>query len=127
MRLTTTQRGYSGSAGHFADFSLSSWCHLRVRLESEGVQLRYVSSLHGVGKDAGVMAITTFADLTSWSKNPEPGVPQPQDFETIQTTTDAFRFVHTESDEVLADRWPELADLLDSGLTEALARLLRRV
>jgi hypothetical protein len=50
------------TAGHYADFSyFAAWCRLRVRVED--LDLRFVASLHGAGRDIGVMAVTTFGEL----------------------------------------------------------------
>jgi hypothetical protein len=48
----------------------------------------------------------------------------PVDFET---THDAFRYVHTEMVGDLDARAGELEQLLEEGLTEALAKLLKHV
>jgi hypothetical protein len=49
-------------AGHYADFRLFvGWASLRVRVDR--LQLRYVASLHGAGREPGVMAVTTFAEI----------------------------------------------------------------
>ncbi len=117
------------TAGHYADFTgYSSWSNLRIRLE--GIQLRFAASLHGAGRDVGVMAVTTFGDLSAYSSKPAPsGTSEaaPPQYEPFQTTRDAFLFVHTESTDALDARIPELESLLDSGLTVALSRLLTQV
>ncbi|HLA77265.1 MAG TPA: Fic family protein [Vicinamibacteria bacterium] len=111
------------AAGHYADFSVfTGWASLRIRLDSW--LLRYVASLHGAGRDPGVMAVTTFAEI-------EPVVPTPEDEaaprrQYVQTTADAFRFVHAESAEHIHDRAQELEDLLDEGLAVALLELRKR-
>lgn len=110
-------------AGHYADFSdFAGWCSLRMRLDH--VKLRYVASLHGVGREGSVMGVTTFAQVGEWvSDRSEDVIPR---IETLATTADAFRFVHSESTDDLQARAPELEDLLDRGLTEALGRVLKR-
>jgi hypothetical protein len=110
------------TAGHYANFQLfSAWCSLRLRLESW--QLRYVASIHGAGREPGVMAVTTFAEIAPWA-----GRSRARAGETafITTTKDAFRFVHTETTEELNHRAGELEELLEEGLTEALTHLLKR-
>jgi fido (protein-threonine AMPylation protein) len=113
------------TAGHYADFRFyTGWCNLRVRIER--LQLRYVASIHGAGRDIGVMAVTTFAELEPY---PEPsdesgGAPAR---EYILTTKDAFRFVHTEALDEINKRGSELEALLDEGLAEALSHLLKKI
>jgi hypothetical protein len=112
------------TAGHYADFrGFAGWSSLRVRLERW--QLRYVASLHGVGREPGVMGVTTFAEIEPY--------PQPQAEEEttpsrdyIRTTTDAFRFVYSETLEQIGERGAELDDLLDEGLAVALSDLMKR-
>lgn len=112
-------------AGHFADFSFyTSWTSLRVRVE--GIQLRYVASVHGAGKDAGVMAVTTFAEIADLIEG-DRGPKSSGERELIPTTKDSFRFVHAESTDVIEKRVPELEEVLDSGLGIALASLMRRL
>lgn len=112
-------------AGHFADFTLfPSWASIRIRVE--GVQLRYIASLHGAGRDSGVMAITTFAILEDYHSHGTTVQTGPRTF--IESTKDSFRFVHTENmDSIVVDREKELSELLDGGLTVALAYLLKRI
>ncbi|HBL15908.1 MAG TPA: hypothetical protein DD417_03860 [Elusimicrobia bacterium] len=109
-------------AGHYADFSFfTAWTQLRLRLD--GIQLRYVVSIHGAGKDAGVMAVTTFGEMEDMDVES----PARESIrERIRTTTDAFRFVYAESTDNLEKRAGELEELLESGLSEALSHLLRR-
>jgi hypothetical protein len=45
----------------------------------------------------------------------------------FETTPDAFRYVHTESVTDLEARADELEQLLEEGLTESLAKLLKQV
>jgi fido (protein-threonine AMPylation protein) len=112
------------TAGHYADFEIfSGWSSLRVRLERW--QLRYVASLHGVGREPGVMGVTTFAEIEPY--------PQPQAEENavpvrdyIRTTTDAFRFLHSETPDQIGERASELEELLDEGLAVALSDLMKR-
>jgi len=111
-------------AGHIADTrTFAGWCGLRIR--TERWVLRYVASIHGAGRDAGIIAVTTFAEV-------EPYPPQETGEaaavpEYITTTADAFRFVHTESVEEISHRAAELEELLDQGLAVALAELLKRL
>lgn len=112
------------TAGHYADFEVfAGWSRLRVRLE--GWQLRYVASLHGAGRDPGVMAVTTFAEIEP-SPLPEGEEESPPARDYIRTTTDAFRFVHSETLDQINQRAPELEDLLDEGLAVALSELLKK-
>lgn len=116
------------AAGHYADFrAYAAWSSLRIRLERW--QLRFVASVHGAGREPGVMAVTTWADLAPIAG--EPADRERQDSPTasglIRTTTDAFRFVHTESVDAINARASELEDLLDEGLALALAALLATV
>ncbi len=110
-------------AGHLADFTLfSSWASLRIRVE--GLQLKYVTSLHGAGRDSGVMAVTTFAVIED-DPSGRKDVQSPS--RDIESNKDSFRFVHAEkADSIIVDRKKELDELLDNGLTAALARLMKR-
>jgi hypothetical protein len=110
------------AAGHYADFRLfAGWASLRVR--AERLQLRYVASLHGAGREPGVMAVTTFAELEPFPAGEE-DAPTPREY--IFTTPDAFRFVHSEPLAEIEQRAGELEGLLDEGLAVALASLLKR-
>jgi len=112
------------TAGHFAEFrGYAGWCSLRVRVE--GALLRYVASIHGAGRDAGVMAVTTFAEIESSDEDPDGEAGRVCEY--IRTTKDAFRFVHSEDVAQIGSRTGELEELLDEGLAEALVHLLRRV
>jgi len=105
-------------AGHYADFSFfSGWCSLSIR--TDRWQLRYVASIHGAGKEPGVLAVTTFGEI-----GPYP--PHKRDVEYVLTTKDAFHFVHSESLDEINQRGPELENLLDEGLAAALAEFLKR-
>lgn len=108
-------------AGHFADFEGYAG-YVMLYLSIEGVILRYVASLHGAGRDSGVMAVTTFGILSF----PELGKDIGSDPE-IPTTNDAFRFVHSESIPGIEARYGELTQLLDHGLAVALAEFKRNV
>jgi fido (protein-threonine AMPylation protein) len=111
-------------AGHYADTrSLSGWCSLRVR--TERWLLRYVASLHGAGREPGIMAVTTFAEVEPYPQQDGEGAPSAPEY--ITTTADAFRFVHSESTDEIDRRSTELDDLLDQGLAVALAELLQRL
>ena len=110
------------TAGHYADFRVyTAWASLRI--DVEGVLLRYVASLHGAGREAGIMAVTTFAEIED--ELAEDGGEVAREY--VATTRDAFRFVHSEGVDQIQARAPELEELLDEGLAEALARLLSRV
>ena len=110
------------TAGHYADFrTFSGWAGLRIRVERS--QLRYVASLHGAGREPGVMAVTTFAELEPFPAA-EDGAPAPREY--LHTTPDAFRFVHSEPLDEINGRAAELEQLLDEGLAVALAELLKR-
>lgn len=112
-------------AGHFADFHVyNAWSSLRVRLDPW--QLRYFASLHGAGRTPGVMAVTTFADIGPFERSNVVDE-SPEGRDRIRTTTDAFRFVRSESVEEINGRAAELENLLDEGLAIALTELLKRV
>jgi hypothetical protein len=112
------------TAGHYAEFEVfAGWVRLRIRLERW--QLRYVASVHGAGREPGVMAVTTFAEIEPY--------PPPEGDELpslgpnyVRTTTDAFTFVHSEALDQIAARAPELEALLDEGLAVGLSELLRK-
>lgn len=112
-------------AGHYAELGpFSGWSQLRLTVE--GLQLRFVASLHGAGRDAGVVAVTTFGELSfrasSTAKPGEIGEPT-----FLETTKDAFCFTYEEPIEAVESRAFELEGLLEEGLTEALASLLKSV
>lgn len=111
-------------AGHYADFRVfTGWSSLRVRLDRW--QLRYVASIHGAGREPGVMAVTTFAEIEPYPlPEAEEDSAPPRDH--IRTTTDAFRLVHSETLEQINQRGPELDALLDEGLAVALSELLKK-
>jgi fido (protein-threonine AMPylation protein) len=110
------------TAGHYADFRLFvGWAGLRIRVER--LQLRYVASLHGAGREPGVMAVTTFAEVEPFPPVEE-DAPTPREY--IHTTPDAFRFVHSEPLLDIERRAGEIESLLDEGLAVALASLLKR-
>jgi hypothetical protein len=125
-------------AGHYADFSFfAGWSDLRIRLEPW--QLRYVASLHGAGREPGIMAVTTFAELEPYYPTSKGAAPtsreasvsvfaedQEPEREYIVTTADAFRYVHSEALADIERRVPELHQILEEGLAVALARLLQR-
>jgi fido (protein-threonine AMPylation protein) len=112
------------TAGHYADFGVyAAWSSLQIRLEK--LQLRYVASLHGAGRDPGVMAVTTFAEIEPYPPDEVGESSSVRDH--VRTTTDAFHFVHSESVEQINQRGPELDALLDEGLEVALSALLARV
>lgn len=110
-------------AGHHPEFRLySGWASLRIR--TDRWQLRYVGSLHGAGRGAGVMAVTTFAEIAPYVPRDASGDPASPEY--IPTTADAFRFVHSEQLDEVAKRASEMETLLDAGLAVALAELLKR-
>ncbi|MCE7927450.1 MAG: Fic family protein [Chloroflexi bacterium CFX7] len=113
-------------AGHFADLGgCTAWARLVVVVE--GTKASYVASLHAAGREPGVMAITTFAVLgqaPTKRETPLEDHPAPTD---LPTTSEAFRFVHTETTEALSGRSEELYEFLDSGLSVALADLSQRI
>lgn len=110
--------------GHYADLrTFSGWASLRIR--TDRWQLRYVASLHGAGREPGVMAVTTFAEIEPYpALEGEEGLPAR---EQIRTTFDAFRLVHTEEIDEIGRRAPELEGLLDDGLSVALAEMMRKI
>jgi hypothetical protein len=70
------------------------------------------------------MAVTTFAEIAPYLPGDVPADPTAPEY--IPTTADAFRFVHSEPLDELANRAGELEALLDAGLAVALADLLKR-
>jgi hypothetical protein len=107
--------------GHYADFTdLAKWWHLRIKLPTEGLHLSFVASMHGAGRAAGVMAVTTCAEIKPLSG-------EEARVEYVNTSNDAFRFAYTEPVESLQARGAELDELLDAALSVALARLLKDV
>jgi Fic/DOC family protein len=109
------------TSGHYADFSEhSKWWHLRIKLTQEGLQLSFVASIHGAGRDSGVMAVTTWAEI-------KPLEAEDARAEYFDTASDAFRFAYTETTDALEKRGAELEALLDAGLSVALARLLKGI
>lgn len=113
------------TAGHYADLGVfAGWSSLRVRLERW--QLRYVASLHGAGHTPGVMTVTTFAEIDPYPAS-EGDERSSAARDGIRTTTDAFRFVQSETLDQISQRAAELEDLLDEGLAVALSELLKKV
>jgi hypothetical protein len=121
-------------AGHYADFrTYSGWSSLRIR--TDRWLLRYVASLHGAGREPGIMAVTTFADIAPIAPHPVQIAPHPVQEEEdgpvsrdpIRTTIDAFRFVHTEEIHEINRRAAELEQLLDEGLSVALAEMMKKL
>lgn len=124
-------------AGHYADFGgYTGWSRLRVVLDA--VTLRFVASVHGAGREPGVMAVTTFAEIEGLPTELESVSPnlvevasegdsarEARDRTIVRTSSDAFRFVHTESFEELEARSEELVELLDGSLAVALGALLQ--
>lgn len=108
-------------AGHYAYFG-GFVALLNLRLRLEGLRMSYVVSLHGAGVDSGVMAVTTLCQIRVGNPDMES-----EDILDVPTTSDAFYFSHAETIAALNDRAAELAELLDAGLTVALAELMRRV
>jgi fido (protein-threonine AMPylation protein) len=113
------------AVGHFANFLLhQAWW--RLRLVAEGRQLDFVASMHGVGRDPGVSAVTTFAELRDISSSADEAGTSPQP-EYILTARDGFYFVHTETVEAIESRSADLERILEEGLAEALAALLKSI
>lgn len=113
-------------AGHFADLgAFAGWARLIVVVE--GVKVSYVASLHAAGRDPGVMAVTTFAVAGQATPTRDITVDEPFETTDFPTTSASFRFVHSESTEVLSSRSEELYGFIDAGLTVALVELMRRV
>lgn len=113
------------SAGHYADFSFfAGWCRLLIRTDKW--QLRYVASLHGAGKEPGVMAVTTFADIGLPPALRQRGVDREVLQEYVRTTKDAFHFVHSESLDDINKRGMELDNLFDEGLAVGLMEFLKK-
>jgi Fic family protein len=111
-------------AGHFAEFaSYSGWSGLRLR--SDGSTVRFIAAIHGAGRSTGVMAVVTFAELeTRWKD--EDGESR-RDRTLVDTSPDAFRVVYTESIDAVTAREHDLIDLLDEGLSIALAEYIKRL
>lgn len=110
-------------AGHYADLrTFAGWSSLRIR--TDRWQVRYVASLHGAGREPGIMAVTTFAEIEPFP--PQDGESGLESSEYLPTTADAFRFVHSESIGEISQRVQELEELLDQGLAVALAELLKK-
>ena len=105
-------------AEHLADLSSDTWWTM-MRVAVNGLQLRFVTSIHHVGSPrTGVMAITSFGDVRILSEE------TPSHKETfVQTSWDAFTFSH---DEDVEDRADELYEWLDQSLAVALQELSRR-
>jgi Fic family protein len=103
-------------AEHFADLSNAWWSMLKVKVN--GLQLRFVISIHHVGsRRTGVMAITTFGDI----RIPDEEAATHEDA-FVPTSSDAFTFTY---DEDVEDRSMELYDWLDQSLAVALRELMR--
>jgi Fic family protein len=110
--------------GHYADLSgYAGYSQLRIRLGA--VELRYVATLHGVGRDPGVMAVVTFGLLDTPAADSE--AQTDAGGESFPTSYDAFRFVAGESIDDLEKRVDELHELLDQGLSVALLKLQDQV
>jgi hypothetical protein len=108
-------------AGHHADFTGFVALH-NLRIRVEGTTMSFLASVHGAGGDSGVLAVTTFAVIRQG--NPDFESPN---IVNIPTTVDAFRVVYSETVEAINGRLCELYELLDQGLTVALAELLKRI
>lgn len=109
------------AAGHYADLS-GFVAVFQLRVLVEGIKLSYVVSMHGAGEDSGVQAITTFANIREGDPSSEN-----EDIRDIPTTSDALYFSYSESMQSLQERKSELNDLLDRGLTVALATVTKRL
>lgn len=109
-------------AGHYADLrTFAGWSSLRIRTDRWSA--RYVASMHGAGREPGIIAVTTFAEIEPDPVQEDGGQ---EASEYITTTVDAFRFVHSETIEEINRRADELEELLDQGLAVALAELLKK-
>ena len=91
-------------------------------LRSFGEEQVFLVSLHGVGRDTGVMAVTTCCEIER-SSGPEGGAR----FEDVELPNEAFHFVHEETVEQLDLRRAELESLLEEALAVALAALQSRL
>jgi fido (protein-threonine AMPylation protein) len=113
--------------GHFVNFALyQGWWRLRVL--AEGRQLDLVASMHGVGRDPGVVAVTTFAEMRDRPDNAEPGKDvSAATPEYVPTAMDAFYFVHSEEIATIESRAPDLEKILEEGLALSLAALLKSI
>lgn len=118
----------AGLIGYTPNFSEPrSYVALRVR--HGGLELRFVASLHVVGREAGVGAVLTFAEIGEFriprvDDEADGAVSRRREF--IQTSEAAFNFVHSESHMDLERRFEEQATLLDYGLRIAVAAFLRQ-
>lgn len=105
-------------AEHFAVMPANRWWTM-LRLGVNGLQLRFVASIHHVGSlRTGIMAVTTFGDIRTQDEDPTGHM---ESF--VDTSWDAFTFSHNEEVE---DRAAELYDMLDQSLTVALNELMVR-
>jgi fido (protein-threonine AMPylation protein) len=112
------------AVGHFANFGLhQSWWRLRIL--TEGLQMDFVASMHGVGREPGVVAVTTFAEMRDRGRSAADANPSAPEY--VATAKDAFYFVHTEEISVIESRAAELDRVLEEGLAQALARLLKSI
>lgn len=115
-------------AGHYADFMLhAGWWQLLLHLDQ--VKLVYMASLHGAGRESAAMAVTLFAELAPWTPSrADDAIEEPTPArEMLDLPADAFRFVGGESVDELEARAPELEELLERGLAEALAQVFRGI
>ncbi len=104
-------------AEHYADLSSDTWW-TALSLTINGLQLRFVASIHHVGSPrTGVMAVTTCGVIRHLTQ--EDGPPETTD---VDTSWDAFTFSH---DEEVEDRAGELNDWLDHSLAAAFQELSR--
>lgn len=108
-------------SGHYADFGGFVGL-LTLRIKLEGLHLSYAASLHGAGINSGAMAVTSLAVIRAEGTSIDY-----KDVADIQTNSDAFYFTSSESMETLNRRYPDLIELLDGGLTVALAELMKRM
>lgn len=106
--------------GHFADFSgpVAMSC---LRLSVEELRLTFVASLHGAGRDSGVLAVTTYSSLRVGSRDGA------DDELVIDLPNDAFLAVGTEPIEAITDRYHELHEQLDDALAIAMAEFVQQV
>lgn len=106
--------------GHFADFSgpVAMFC---LRLSLDELRLTFITSLHGAGRDSGVLAVTTYASLRLGSRDGA------DDELVIDLPNDAFLAVGTEPVDKTTDRYQELLEQLDEALAIAMVEFAQQV
>lgn len=103
-------------ADHFANLASDTWWSM-LRVTVNGLQMRFLTSIHHVGRHRGIMAVTSFADIRSKGDNP---IAYEDTF--VETSWDAFTFIHSEE---IEDRAEELNGWLNQSLTVAMGELMR--